>query len=79
MGATVESTEFEVDVTIKAAIESERYDEIADRIAALTNGKSIPEGNRHRTATEFGKIGSTKKRRTHAIRSVLLFWGYVVW
>ncbi|MGI6203610.1 MAG: YigZ family protein [Eubacteriales bacterium] len=43
MGATVESTEFEVDVTIKAAIESERYDEIADRIAALTNGKSIPK------------------------------------
>lgn len=43
MSVSVESTDFGADVTINAAIESEKYDDIAQRIASLTNGKTIPK------------------------------------
>jgi len=43
MGVSVESTEFEADVKIKAAVESERYEEVKNKITSLTNGKAIPQ------------------------------------
>lgn len=43
MGVTVESSDFGAQVTLTAAAESEKYDDIAEKISSFTGGRSSPK------------------------------------